>query len=393
MECYYQDKNGIWGGRPDEWHHILDSLNDMKKADSNFKPVKIQDNSPCILYTSAFLEVKGKQQINSWAIKMFNALNDSDITVKRLNIFQNQLTNQDNPNFLIAREKYELERSILEVQTKKLKILRIQSAEKYLFILASIYASILILCIGCSILLIWSANNIVLFSTLKKWKHIFFYFTLSLFLMNTSLSIITSILESDKQWIVPSSFFVSRDAWYWERFSVLGLCLIEAIPLTQLWCYTRKEFIPKISLTNLSGDDGKFAIEKYILFLQVCTITIFIVLSLITVILLKWSSSQQDSFDNYYLIGVIFISISLLFLIIRLIKNAILMRLQYQNSLSELSESPEEFQKAKILPDPTIEFIGESWWKLPVNFISILTAIWAVFNLTGIADIILNALK
>jgi hypothetical protein len=169
--------------------------------------------------------------------------------------------------------------------------------------------------------------------------------------------------------------------------------MIMAIPTTQLWCYLRKKLIPEISPVWLRRPDPKFAVGKYVLFLQTWTLIIFGSFSVTTIVTVRWAASQQAQFENAYLFNTI-VGVGLASLMVgKMIRNAIELRRRYQDSLLTNFDSWSAIRDANVPTDPTRDFIGESWWKLPANFIGIISATWAVLQLMGVANMIVNALK
>jgi hypothetical protein len=340
------------------------------------------------------LEEKGINQRMSWAARWNETALDCVISKKRLAELEKILENKANCFFLSSREKYEEEKRIYEALKTKMKMLEIGPAKKGFISMMIVY----ILVLGILLAASWylhrlAKSHISPKVVMVRWKLPYWVFFLTFYLCQTGVVCYTSIFKEEKSWIGASSFFVSWEAWFFERVAILGLSVIMAIPTTQLWCYLRKELIPEISPIWLRRPDPKSAVGKYVLFLQTWTLIIFGAFSVITVVAVRWAASQQAQFENAYLINTIVGGGLASLMVLKMIRNAIELRRRYQDSLSANFDSWSAIRDANVPSDPTRDFIGESWWKLPANFVGIISATWAILELTGVAKVIVDALK
>jgi hypothetical protein len=341
-----------------------------------------------------WLKKKGIKQRISWAARMNQAALDYATSQKRLEILEKILDDKENPFFLYSREKHEEEKRIFETLKAKVEKLKIGTAKKGFVWMMMVY----LIVIGISFASSWylhrlSKSHISPEVVLTHWKLPYWSFFLIFYLCQTLVVCYTSICKEEKSWIGASSFFVSWNAWYLERVAILGLSMIMAIPTTQLWCYLRKKLIPEISPIWLHRPDGRFAVGKYVLFMQTWALIIFGSFSIITIVTVRWASSQQAQFENAYLFNTI-VAVGLASLMVaKMIRNAVELRRRYQDSLLINFDSWSAIRDANVPTDPTKDFIGESWWKLPANFVGIITATWVVLEWTGVGKVIVGALK
>ena len=88
-------------------------------------------------------------------------------------------------------------------------------------------------------------------------------------------------------------------------------------------------------------------------------------------------TQENEPQQVYLLIGSGSLAVSLV-CIARLIRNAVQMRLCYQEMTFE-GEAP---------PDPTANFLGEHWWSLPASLTASLAAIWAVMEWAKVSTLL-----
>jgi hypothetical protein len=340
------------------------------------------------------LKEKGIEQRKSWVSRMNDCYSEYKISEKRLAALKKMLDPSLSPLLLASRGNYEEEKRLYGTLKTKIEKLKIRPAKEGFAKMIAVYLLVLGVFITSSFYLYrLSRAHISQEMVLTRWKVSYWTFVLTLYLCQTLVVCYTSIWKVEKNWIGASSFFVSWNAWYWERIGIFGLSMIMAIPLAQLWCYLRKDFIPEIPVAWVRGPDHTFAIEKYMLFLQTWTLIIFGSFSVITIGAVRWAASQQAEFENAYLINTVVGGGLAGIMILKMIRNAIVLRRSYQDCLARNFSSWGSIKDAVVPPDPTKDFIGESWWKLPVNFVGIVTAAWALLEFTGVAKLLVGLLK
>jgi hypothetical protein len=405
-------KSGLWNNPPPYWERLkfihpgFSSYDTQKKLQEIFgaKPPNLPMVKQEDFYKIAgedfpsrwpeWLKKKGIRQRMSWAARIDETALDYEISQKRLALLEKALYDKANPFFLSSREKYEEEKRINEALKTKTEKLNIGVAKKGF--VGEIINYFLVL--GIFLTASWclprlAKSHISPEVVLADWKLPYWSFFLILYLCQTCVVCYTSILKEEKFWIGASSFFVSWGAWCLERVAIFGLSMIVAIPTTQLWCYLRKKLIPEISPVWLRRPVADFAVGKYVIFLQTWTLIIFGSFSIITIGTVRWAASQQVQFEKAYLLDTI-VGVGLAALMVgKMIRNAIELRSRYQDSLFKHFDSWNAIRDANVPTDPTRDFIGESWWKLPANFVGIITATWAVLEFMGVAKVIVDALK
>jgi len=412
-EICVEIKGGVWNKPPQKWEQLRKfipadlSSDDLKKKIEEICRPKLSDLTTvnqedlCTKVRKGFppwwpewLIDKGVIQRLSWAARWDETVLDYTTSKKRLALLEKALVDEkQNALFLSSREKYEEEKRTYEALKKKLDVLKIGTAKKGFIWMIGIYLLVLTIFLAASWYLYRLAkSHISPKVVMVRWKLPYWVFFLIIYLCQTGVVCYTSIWKEEKSWIGASSFFVSWEAWFFERVAVLGLSVIMAIPTTQLWCYLRKELIPEISPVWLCRPDPKSAVDKYVLFLQTWTLIIFGSFSVITIVTVRWAASQQAQFENAYLVNTI-VCVGLASLMVgKMIRNAIELRRRYQTLLANF-DTWSAIRDPNVPTDPTKDFIGESWWKLPANFVGIITATWAVLEWTGVGKVIVDALK
>jgi hypothetical protein len=187
----------------------------------------------------------------------------------------------------------------------------------------------------------------------------------------------TTVLTVHKSWFSWGSFCICTPAWRLTFVISAGVALMVGCPATVIWCFSRSRCHPK-SL-NYNAPDGAWGVGDYVLFLQTWAVTILVVVLLGIVIWLDLTVTGSG-FSPPYLLPIGVLAGSALWIGARLIWNAIQIRLQYRSQLRELGKTWTEIQEKRPPADPTINFLGEHWWKLPATVVGALTALWAITN-------------
>jgi len=334
------------------------------------------------------LKSKGVNQKLAWFHTVKSLEEDIRISKERLQNLKKLLTREDAEDFVWGRQKYQEEIEFNKSLEKRHKRLLFHNpSDSMIAVELSMYLLIFVLFWITSTRL--SQMSLGSNLSLGRWKLAFTVFLILFAAIDFITLFLTSVQSQNKLWIGTTSFFVSWKGWLFEQLSLLGLNIFIAIPITQLWCYTRSGNIPEMTSLTESTTQKRFG--QYVSFMQVWTTISIGIVALFSILFLKWSASQQDQFEEKYLIiglcawGILF------FLICRMIRNALIIRNQYQAAVFGRYNRIEEIKG--IMPDPTIPFIGENWWKLPATFLGILSGVWAIFQLTGVSNIITGSIK
>jgi hypothetical protein len=387
---FVEINNGQWESKPSEWEDVLNAkrnYSDIAKIDS-LAIVGFPD------FWSKELKENGKIKKITWANSVLEINRNLDSSGKRQDLLAKSLTDTGSNQFLSAREKYEEEKTVYSLLKSREEFYEFKIGKIHIISYFLIYL-FLFLCSYFTQLRIYKMSESYFSPTpkLNNWNGPYFTIVILLFLTYLIPSFITSFWEPENLYILPVCFFVSPLAWLSDKVIALGLIFFLAIPATQILCYTKKESIPKIESEKLESTEEKFIIEKYVNFLQICTLSIFTLLTICIITTVLWSDSGPIRFEKAFIIYIIGGSMVYVFLIIRMIDNAITIRRSYEDCIKSRFKSFDEFKNSKIFPDPTIEFIGESWWKLPLHFAGIIGTTWGLLKLTGVDQIILNGLK
>jgi hypothetical protein len=166
-----------------------------------------------------------------------------------------------------------------------------------------------------------------------------------------------------------------------------------AIPLTRLWRLTRRELIPSITPVGLYDPIGQCGVGNYVNFLDLWTNISFIFFALITFIGLKPAIYAQVTFDDIYLLPVLVSFIITIAFAVRMIINGVRLRENYLLIIQKSFKTLQDKEKDKIGSDPTINFIGDRWWKIPVTLITMMGTAWIIFKWSGISALIEDVVK
>ena len=143
----------------------------------------------------------------------------------------------------------------------------------------------------------------------------------------------------------------------------------------------------------LSSTDGTCGVGGYIEKLQKWTTIGPIVIFVPIVFWIRFVISQQGGLSFGYLISAVFIGVFLMVLIGRVIRNVLIIRIDYSKNYQASGKNFEEISQKKIPPDPTLVFISTEWWKLPTIIYPVITSIWFFVELSGIAPYLAKAVQ
>ena len=199
-------------------------------------------------------------------------------------------------------------------------------------------------------------------------------------------TMLPGIATAHKLSIGLDSHVVSPRAWALTLVSMIGVVAMFSIPVTLLWLLGSPDFAPKN--VDPRAPDGECGVGPYVSFLHTWTILAFAFGVIPAILWIRYMSAGAQ-FTLAYLVPVAGGLAILSAVAGRLIYNATLIRKQYRAAVADLAKTWRDVLDAKPAPDPTIAFIGESWWKLPATVGALLLAIWQVLEWTGAARIIL----
>lgn len=220
------------------------------------------------------------------------------------------------------------------------------------------------------------------------WLLPYWFWVALIFGTHLSREVLTSILQTtDKSWFAWSSFCVSSGSWTLMLVPALGVAMVVAYPATILWHFSRASN-PPLRL-NKNDKDGQWGVGSYVLFLQTWAI-----LSLAFVLLpgALWLRGflNDPRFSGVYVLPGSILFVAILVISGRMILRAISIRRSYQIELGKLGETWQEIQDQKPPPDPTINFLGEHWWKLPSLIVGMFALLWLIVQQIGVADRLLE---
>jgi hypothetical protein len=201
----------------------------------------------------------------------------------------------------------------------------------------------------------------------------------------------TAFWESDKSWVAWDSFAVSPLVWLTNVGLFAGVVMIFAVPTATLWCLSRSAYVPR--KLDPTSPDGASGVHAYVQFLHLWTILVFGLPLVLTVGWLRYSDGAQTSFDVIYLLpiagGVLICGL----LGGRLVRNALVLRHRYHAARTRLGHSWKDVTAKDPAPDPTAEFLGENWWRIPATLGGLFAALWGVLEWTKVAEIVSSALR
>jgi len=204
----------------------------------------------------------------------------------------------------------------------------------------------------------------------------------------------TSILDTDKMWFGWDSFCVNPGAYVLMRLSMSADQFAFTCPLALFFLLSGKRYVPKIKLLDPGGRCG---VGEYISFLQKWTFLGLIAGIVPIVIWLHEITRSHARFEAAYLITPVSSLAVIAFLIFRAVKNAYLLRSDYERVRAKVMGKSWSGEKAKNLPpDPTLEFLGDRFWKLPGVVVVVITAAYVALDaldFLGVREILTNLFR
>jgi len=196
----------------------------------------------------------------------------------------------------------------------------------------------------------------------------------------------TSVFATEKTWFGYNSFCVTPSAFIVKCIAFVFFGFVASTPFTVLWCLSRRDFIPNL---DPLAPDGKFGAERYVEFLQTWTLWLILAPSALGIFFFRYVVEMETVFSPVRLLYGCGIGIVILFIVVRLITNAIILRFRCRDALVD-----QKLGEADRVPiDPTISFLGTDWWKLPAMITVSLTSIWALLEFIGLSKIIVSIIQ
>lgn len=196
----------------------------------------------------------------------------------------------------------------------------------------------------------------------------------------------TSVLAEEKTWFGYDSFCVTPAAFVVKCIAFVASGFVSATPFTMLWCLSRRDYIPH---PDMLARDGKFGAERYVEFLQTWTLWLILAPSALGIFFFRYVIVKEDLFSPVRLIYGLGVGIIILLIIVRLIRNAVILRFLCREILVNQKHGATD----QVPIDPTIDFLGKDWWKLPATISVSLASIWVLLELMGLSKILVGIVQ
>jgi len=334
-----------------------------------------------------------KRQLDSRDERRSKLQDEIWIAERRLNAFRLSLTNQAWPGFVEARAAIEKEEALLEQKKRRLEGLTIQPVSEGYFGMCFVVAVILLMCLASARAFEFHLRKVdpgltTLFETKGIWC-CFWWIVAVLFIPSLGKVLYTALMIK-KTWYGASSLCISPTLWLAWPAAEFGFSMCAAYPFTLFWVgsgvpLAARELDPEHS-------DGKWGAGKRVLLMQAWSFLIVFLCAVPSAISIKIIQlSGRGSWEHFISIATV---ISLCLVVSgRFIWRAIVIRLKYHAYLAGLNQNWSEIQKLKLPPDPTIPFLGESWWRLPMVFFGSGAVVWTVLEFFQLGDYLKNFVR
>jgi hypothetical protein len=316
-----------------------------------------------------------------------------EVALKRKTILQQIRVQPENRNFNQSWDWFEKEISQLDSYIKKNRDFGIKPP-------SASFPPLLILIVSTLTFYIFLARLILLHgkvvqdnlqsddrfdSRLEKWllPHILFSSVITASMISSE--IITSVLACEKTWFGYDSFCVSPSAFVIKCIAFIGFGYVAATPVTYLWCFSRTHCIPRL---DPNARDKHFGISVYVEFLQTWSLWLILAPCTLFIVWMRYVVEMELNVSYARVLYAVGIGVPLVLIVVRLIRNAIIIRFRCNQELQKFEEEP----KNRVPVDPTISFLGNTWWKLPATIGAALASIWALLEGLGLGKIILSAI-
>jgi hypothetical protein len=311
-----------------------------------------------------------------------------EVSNTRLTMLNEALVDPHNQSYAEARTAIGIEEKRLAEIDRKSEALKVSTLKQFLptFIVSLVLSVLFTLIVarlvarqGLAASGTWSRTGKPV-----SWHKLYWTAVGIIFGAHVAREIFTSIIQTkSKTWFAWSSFCISSEAWALMLVAAFGVAMVVAYPLTMLWHFGSDSMRP-VTL-DPTNKDGRWGVGGYLLFLQTWA-TLSLVFSVLPVALWLRSVRNDARISRTYLLTSTVLFVSGLVISGRMVRNAIAIRTTYQTQVSEMGATWQQIQEKKLPPDPTINFLGEHWWKLPTVILGMFAFLWLILEQVGVAD-------
>lgn len=332
-----------------------------------------------------------KEQLKNRNEHLIRISSDLAVVKKRIESFKEGLYNTKNTAFIQSRmelDREKKEKTDLEAEKKRLILKPIfpSAVWELALILFGLMAVFLV-----ARFVLKDAQDT--FHEKLNFKKVWIrpYLLMAGFLIASTLGeqVWVSIIDTDKSWFGWCSFCISPWVFILMRLTYAADQFAITYALTMFYLLADERYVPKIKLDN---PDGRCGVGKYVNLFQKWT---FIGLTAAIFPIVWWLhviTVSPASFEKAYLITPISSLIVVMYLVFRGVRKASLLRRKYQEACTEKMGQSWSAQKAKNLPpDPTLEFLGDKWWKLPAVVTAVITAALVALKVLGVTNILVGS--
>ena len=311
----------------------------------------------------------------------------------RISTFKEALGNPNDKAFIPSR--IELEHAIEREQLLKAELNKLEVSPVYpgiIWVVALLLTGSLVSFFVAKYVLFdaqKSFQNEISFK--NRWKKP--YFSIAGFLIGFTLieQILASVMIVEKSWFSWDSFCISVPAFILMRLSYAANQFAIAYALTIIYLISDTYYVPKV---RLFSPDGKCGVAKYVSFVQRWTIIGMTAAFIPMIFWLRHLLESQMEFKYIYLLTILSSLAVVFFLVLRGIRCGYELRNKYEKAKeSEMGLSWSSELETKIPEDPTHEFIGDKWWKLPAAVSVVIGSAWLLIRYLGIERLILDLIN
>jgi len=284
---------------------------------------------------------------------------DIDVAIKRIAIFESQLTDKDAPRFIDARDLLACEKKIKERKEKALKRYTPDKNSGFylLILLLTALMTAYLLLVRWGFYAAYKGGVLKDSSDFKKWVTPYIIIAVICAVPVVLNMFYTSIWAKEKMFYSMDSYCVSRATFVFEILCHISYSLVLSAPLTFLWVFTRRELRKPVNLAEYSSYiDAK----KYVYISKTFTIIMIAITGMVSMTFLLYMYSRIDESFVIY-IPVLFGTISIIsLLMMRLIYNVYSLRMEYEEAIDKLTLKHME-DKIVWKDDPAATFFGDKW--------------------------------
>jgi hypothetical protein len=331
-----------------------------------------------------------KKQLDYLNKYLAEATEHKAIAENRMDFLKKIRSNPDDKNFDKSWSWFEAEIKQLNEIIDKPQKLKVASVKKtFLTLLIAIFGSLLFY-VFINRLILLHTKSVQEYFAMDEINRdcilpqILIGILIAVFMILAEIS--SSVLASQKTSFGWDSFCVTPGAFILKCLAFISYGLVAATPFTMLWCLSRKIYIPE---PNPDAPDRKFGAERYVEFIQTWTLWLILAPSTLGILWLRYIGKSAINFAHAYLLHGLGVGLIIVIIIVKLIRNAIMLRF----SCSEIMLKREYNGIDRLPKDPTIDFLGTEWWKLPATIGVSLAAIWAILEGLGITKFFISLIR